>query len=223
VEIAYRQETPALLWLDLPDTRRGHAPRPCFARKARSSGVSAEGKPTISIDWNNRCCGIRRLQKTCFAPTTWSHPHTNPSIDARRTRTAARHTTTRSARRPLVPATLIFLDRSPRSRDRGEIVINKTASGLLFSFKTNPATTCSTTFFLGYRVVIHRRLYTTRCVETTVRDACRTSVTFGTFIEDCCATVTPQLHDGLTRHTPRSIRQNHDRSAETVGNASSGC
>ena len=37
-------------------------------------------------------------------------------------------------------------------------------------------------------------VYTNECVETTVRDACDLGYLV-TVVEDCCATVTPELHN----------------------------
>lgn len=69
-----------------------------------------------------------------------------------------------------------------------EIVINKTASGVFSS--TNVHYVLKN---LGIESLFVVGVYTNECVETTVRDACDLGYLV-TIIEDCCATVTPELH-----------------------------
>lgn len=70
-----------------------------------------------------------------------------------------------------------------------EIVINKTASGVFSA--TNLHYVLSN---LGVSSVYVVGVYTNECVETTVRDACDLGYLV-TLVEDCCATVTPELHE----------------------------
>lgn len=69
-----------------------------------------------------------------------------------------------------------------------EIVINKTASGVFSS--TNLHYVLNN---LGIESLFVVGVYTNECVETTVRDACDLGYLV-TLVEDCCATVTPELH-----------------------------
>ena len=69
-----------------------------------------------------------------------------------------------------------------------EIVINKTASGVFSS--TNLHYVLKN---LGIESLFVVGVYTNECVETTVRDACDLGYLV-TVVEDCCATVTPELH-----------------------------
>ncbi|MCA9137323.1 MAG: cysteine hydrolase [Planctomycetales bacterium] len=70
-----------------------------------------------------------------------------------------------------------------------EIVINKTASGVFSS--TNLHYVLNN---LGIESLMVVGVYTNECVETTVRDACDLGYLV-TVVEDCCATVTPELHN----------------------------
>lgn len=69
-----------------------------------------------------------------------------------------------------------------------EIVINKTASGVFSS--TNVHYVLRN---LGIQALFVVGVYTNECVETTVRDACDLGYLV-TVVEDCCTTVTPELH-----------------------------
>ena len=73
--------------------------------------------------------------------------------------------------------------------ERDEIVINKTASGVFSS--TNVHYVLKN---LGIESLFIVGVYTNECVETTIRDACDLGYLV-TVIEDCCATVTPELHE----------------------------
>jgi len=81
-----------------------------------------------------------------------------------------------------------FLESVAPAADRDEIVINKTASGVFSS--TNLHYVLNN---LGIESLFIVGVYTNECVETTVRDACDLGYLV-TLIEDCCATVTPELH-----------------------------
>ena len=70
-----------------------------------------------------------------------------------------------------------------------EIVINKTASGVFSS--TNLHYVLKNLKIEALFVV---GVYTNECVETTVRDACDLGYLV-TVVEDCCATVTPELQE----------------------------
>jgi len=70
-----------------------------------------------------------------------------------------------------------------------EIVINKTASGVFSS--TNLHYVLNN---LGISSVYVVGVYTNECVETTVRAACDLGYLV-TLIDDCCAAVTPELHE----------------------------
>lgn len=81
-----------------------------------------------------------------------------------------------------------FIDSIAPNMDRDEIVINKTASGVFSS--TNLHYVLNNLAIESLFVV---GVYTNECVETTVRDACDLGYLV-TVVEDCCATVTPELH-----------------------------
>ncbi|MEP2776406.1 MAG: isochorismatase family cysteine hydrolase [Luteolibacter sp.] len=70
-----------------------------------------------------------------------------------------------------------------------EIVINKTASGVFASTNINYVLQN-----LGISSVYVVGVYTNECVETTVRHACDLGYLV-TMVDDCCATVTPDLHE----------------------------
>lgn len=70
-----------------------------------------------------------------------------------------------------------------------EIVVDKTASGVFSSTNINYVLTN-----LGIRALFIVGVYTNECVESTVRSACDQGF-LTTVVEDCCATVTPQLHE----------------------------
>ncbi|OYP39146.1 cysteine hydrolase family protein [Rhodopirellula sp. MGV] len=70
-----------------------------------------------------------------------------------------------------------------------EIVINKTASGVFSS--TNLHYVLKN---IGIEALYVVGVYTNECVETTVRDACDLGYLV-TVVEDCCATVTKELHE----------------------------
>lgn len=69
-----------------------------------------------------------------------------------------------------------------------ELVINKTASGVFNA--TNIEYLLRN---MGITGLFIAGVYTNECVSTTVRDACDRGF-YTTLINDCCATVTPQLH-----------------------------
>ncbi len=69
-----------------------------------------------------------------------------------------------------------------------EIVINKTASGVFSS--TNMHYVLNN---LGINALFVVGVYSNECVETTIRDACDLGYLV-TMVEDCCTTVTPELH-----------------------------
>ncbi len=81
-----------------------------------------------------------------------------------------------------------------------EIVINKTASGVFSS--TNVHYVLKN---LGVESLYVVGVYTNECVETTVRDACDLGYLV-TVVEDCCATVTPELHNASLATLARSLR-----------------
>ncbi|MDA8743000.1 cysteine hydrolase [Rubripirellula amarantea] len=82
-----------------------------------------------------------------------------------------------------------FLDQVAPSQKHDEIVINKTASGVFSS--TNIHYVLKN---LGIESLFVVGVYTNECVETTIRDACDLGYLV-TVVEDCCATVTPELHE----------------------------
>jgi nicotinamidase-related amidase len=70
-----------------------------------------------------------------------------------------------------------------------EIIVNKTASGVFSSTNLHYVLKnmgVSSLFIVG--------VYTNECVETTIRDACDLGYLV-TMVEDCCTTVTPELHE----------------------------
>lgn len=82
-----------------------------------------------------------------------------------------------------------FLEIVAPREERDEIVINKTASGVFSSTNLHYVLNnmnIESLFVVG--------VYTNECVETTVRDACDLGYLV-TVVEDCCATVTPELHE----------------------------
>ncbi|TWU63262.1 MULTISPECIES: cysteine hydrolase family protein [Crateriforma] len=82
-----------------------------------------------------------------------------------------------------------FLEAVAPQDELDEIVINKTASGVFSS--TNVHYVLKN---LGIESLFVVGVYTNECVETTVRDACDLGYLV-TVVEDCCATVTPELHE----------------------------
>lgn len=81
-----------------------------------------------------------------------------------------------------------FLEQVAPDPEHDEIIINKTASGVFSS--TNLHYVLKN---LGIEALFVVGVYTNECVETTVRDACDLGYLV-TVVEDCCATVTPELH-----------------------------
>jgi len=75
-----------------------------------------------------------------------------------------------------------------------EIVINKTASGVFSS--TNLHYVLAN---MGISSLYAVGVYTNECVETTVRDACDLGYLV-TLVDDCCATVTPELHEASLKN-----------------------
>jgi len=82
-----------------------------------------------------------------------------------------------------------------------EIVINKTASGVFSS--TNLHYVLKN---MGVGSLFVVGVYTNECVETTVRDACDLGYLV-TMVEDCCTTVTPELHEA----TLKTLRDRYAR------------
>ncbi|WP_153558217.1 cysteine hydrolase family protein [Roseimaritima sediminicola] len=82
-----------------------------------------------------------------------------------------------------------FLEEVAPLEARDEIVINKTASGVFSA--TNIHYVLKN---IGVESLFVVGVYTNECVETTVRDACDLGYLV-TIVEDCCATVTPELHE----------------------------
>ncbi|MEZ6087276.1 MAG: isochorismatase family cysteine hydrolase [Pirellulaceae bacterium] len=82
-----------------------------------------------------------------------------------------------------------FLEQVAPDPDGDEIVINKTASGVFSATNLHYVLKnldIESLFVVG--------VYTNECVETTVRHACDLGYLV-TVVEDCCATVTPELHE----------------------------
>lgn len=84
-----------------------------------------------------------------------------------------------------------------------EIVINKTASGVFSS--TNLHYVLKN---IGVGSLFVVGVYTNECVETTIRDACDLGYLV-TMVEDCCTTVTPELHEA-------SLKTLRDRYARII-------
>ena len=84
-----------------------------------------------------------------------------------------------------------------------EIVINKTASGVFASTNINYVLQN-----LGITSLYVVGVYTNECVETTVRHACDLGYLV-TMVDDCCATVTPDLHEA-------SLKTVRDRYARII-------
>ncbi|MEZ6133637.1 MAG: isochorismatase family cysteine hydrolase [Pirellulaceae bacterium] len=82
-----------------------------------------------------------------------------------------------------------FLEIVAPLADLDEIIMNKTASGVFSS--TNLHYVLKN---MGIESLFVVGVYTNECVETTVRDACDLGYLV-TIVEDCCATVTPELHE----------------------------
>lgn len=82
-----------------------------------------------------------------------------------------------------------FIEQVAPLDERDEIIINKTASGVFAS--TNLHYVLKN---MGIESLFVVGVYTNECVETTVRDACDLGYLV-TVVEDCCATVTEQLHE----------------------------
>ncbi len=86
-----------------------------------------------------------------------------------------------------------------------EIIINKTASGVFSS--TNLHYVLKN---IGINALFIVGVYTNECVETTVRDACDLGYLV-TVVEDCCTTVTPELH----KASLTTLRDRYARILET--------
>jgi len=84
-----------------------------------------------------------------------------------------------------------------------EIIINKTASGVFSS--TNLHYVLKN---MGVNSLFVVGVYTNECVETTIRDACDLGYLV-TMVEDCCTTVTPDLHEA-------SLKTLRDRYARII-------
>lgn len=82
-----------------------------------------------------------------------------------------------------------FIEQVAPRPELDEIVINKTASGVFSS--TNLHYVLKN---MGIESLFIVGVYTNECVETTVRDACDLGYLV-TVVDDCCATVTPELHE----------------------------
>ncbi|HBN79715.1 MAG TPA: cysteine hydrolase [Planctomycetaceae bacterium] len=82
-----------------------------------------------------------------------------------------------------------FIEAVAPDEFRDEIVINKTASGVFSS--TNLHYVLKN---MGIESLFIVGVYTNECVETTVRDACDLGYLV-TLVDDCCATVTPELQE----------------------------
>ena len=74
-----------------------------------------------------------------------------------------------------------------------EIIINKTASGVF-----NATNIDYILRNMGITGLFVCGVYTNECVSTTIRDACDRGF-YTTLIRDCCATVTPDLHNATIR------------------------
>lgn len=92
-----------------------------------------------------------------------------------------------------------FLEQVAPEED--EIVINKTASGVFSA--TNLHYVLKN---IGINSLFVVGVYTNECVETTVRDACDLGYLV-TLVEDCCTTVTPELHEA----TLKTLRDRYAR------------
>lgn len=82
-----------------------------------------------------------------------------------------------------------FIEQVAPNPELDEIVINKTASGVFSS--TNLHYVLNN---MGIESLFIVGVYTNECVETTVRAACDLGYLV-TVVEDCCATVTSELHE----------------------------
>jgi len=177
----------ALLCIDLQylDAARGHG---VFAKPDRG-GVSAEGQAYYFDRLEQQVLpGIRRLQNV-FRSHDLEVIHTRIQALTRDGRDRSKG----HKRLDLLAAPgsrdADFLEQVAPDPDRDEIVINKTASGVFSS--TNLHYVLNN---MGIESLFIVGVYTNECVETTVRDACDLGYVV-TVIEDCCATVTPQLHE----------------------------
>ena len=104
-----------------------------------------------------------------------------------------------------------FIEQVAPSIEHDEIVINKTASGVFSS--TNIHYVLKN---MGIESLFIVGVYTNECVETTIRDACDLGYLV-TVVDDCCATVTPELHEASLA----TLRDRYARVltlAETLGN-----
>lgn len=176
----------ALLCIDLQylDAARGHG----VFREAERSGVPASAQDYYFDRLDKMVLpGVRRLQDA-FREHQLEVIHTRIQ------------SLTRDGRDRSKGHRRLGLLAAPGSRDadfiesvapdpaRDEIVINKTASGVFSS--TNLHYVLNN---LSIEALFVVGVYTNECVETTVRDACDLGYLV-TVVDDCCATVTPELH-----------------------------
>jgi nicotinamidase-related amidase len=175
----------ALMVIDMQylDAAEGHG----IFKDVTSSGVPPDAQRFYFDNLKNRVIpNIRRLQNS-FREHALEIVHT-------RIQSLTRNGRDRSGGHKrlniLAPAGSKEADFLPEVAPMGdELVINKTASGVFSS--TNIHYVLQN---IGINALFVAGVYTNECVETTVRDACDLGY-FVTVVEDCCTTVTPELHN----------------------------
>lgn len=177
----------ALLCIDLQylDAARGHG----VFRDAEKSGVPPEAQQYYFDRLDSLVLpNIRRLQDA-FRDHGLEVIHTRIQSLTRDGRDRSKGHRRLGLLAPPGSRDADFLEAVAPDSERDEIVINKTASGVFSS--TNLHYVLKN---LGIESLFVVGVYTNECVETTVRDACDLGYLV-TVVEDCCATVTPALHE----------------------------
>lgn len=181
------KRTTALLCIDLQylDAAPGHG----VFRDAENSGVAPEAQEYYFNRLEKLVLpNVRKLQDT-FREHSLELIHTRIQSLTRDGRDRSKGHRRLGLLAPPGSRDADFLEAVAPRPDRDEIVINKTASGVFSS--TNLHYVLNN---LGIQSLFVVGVYTNECVETTVRDACDLGYLV-TVVEDCCATVTPELHE----------------------------
>ena len=177
----------ALLCIDLQylDAARGHG----VFRDAANSGVPLDAQDYYFERLESLVLpGVRKLQDT-FRAHGLEVIHTRIQSLTRDGRDRSKGHRRLGLLAPPGSKDAEFIDCVAPDPNHDEIVINKTASGVFSS--TNLHYVLKN---LGIESLFVVGVYTNECVETTVRDACDLGYLV-TVVEECCATVTPELHE----------------------------
>ncbi|MCD0462992.1 cysteine hydrolase family protein [Roseiconus lacunae] len=186
-EAFLKKGTVALLCIDLQylDAARGHG----VFRDATQHGVSPEAQEYYFNRLETMVLpGVRRMQDA-FRKHQLEVIHTRIQSLTRDGRDRSKGHRRLGLLAPPGSRDADFIESVGPVEEQDEIVINKTASGVFSS--TNLHYVLKN---LGIEALYVVGVYTNECVETTVRDACDLGYLV-TVVEDCCATVTRELHN----------------------------